>query len=87
MREYFYPLDGRKHYKDLEEIQKDMFQAFKNLNNEIFEKESPVARSKFLNLLISFALFLWRPYYTDRGIPLRSCPYPTRDIFRQIASH
>ena len=39
MREYFYPIDGRKHYKDLEEIQKDMFQACKNLNDEIFEKE------------------------------------------------
>jgi AhpD family alkylhydroperoxidase len=38
--EYFYPLDGRKHYKGLEETQKDMFQAFKNFNNEIFEKES-----------------------------------------------
>ena len=40
MSEYFYPLDGRKHYKDLEKTQKDMFQAFKNFNNEIFEKES-----------------------------------------------
>jgi len=44
MREYFYPLDGRKHYKDLEEIQKDMFQAFKNFNNEIFERESALSR-------------------------------------------
>ena len=44
MREYFYPLGGRKHYKDLEETQKDMFQAFKNFNNEIFEKESALPR-------------------------------------------
>ena len=44
MREYFYPLDGRKHYKDLEETQKDMFQAFKNFNNEIFERESALPR-------------------------------------------
>ena len=44
MSEYFYPLDGRKHYKDLEETQKDMFQAFKNLNNEIFDRESALSR-------------------------------------------
>ena len=44
MKEYFYPLDGRKHYKDLEETQKDMFQAFKNFNNEIFERESALSR-------------------------------------------
>lgn len=40
MSEYFYPLDGRKHYKDLEEAQKGMFQAFKNFNNEIFERRA-----------------------------------------------
>ena len=44
MKEYFYPLDGRKHYKDLEETQKDMFQAFKNFNKEIFERESALPR-------------------------------------------
>jgi len=44
MSEYFYPLDGRKYYKDLEEAQKGMFQAFKNFNNEIFEKESALSR-------------------------------------------
>ena len=44
MSEYFYSLDARKHYKDLEEAQKDMFQAFKNFNNEIFEKESALSR-------------------------------------------
>ena len=44
MSEYFYPLDARKHYKHLEETQKDMFQAFKNFNNEIFERESALSR-------------------------------------------
>ena len=44
MSEYFYPLDGRKYYKDLEEAQKGMFQAFRNFNNEIFEKESALSR-------------------------------------------
>jgi AhpD family alkylhydroperoxidase len=44
MREYFYSLDARKHYKDLEEAQKDMFQAFRNFNNEIFEKGSALPR-------------------------------------------
>jgi AhpD family alkylhydroperoxidase len=44
MSEYFYPIDGRKHYKDLEQAQKDMFQAFRNFNNEIFEKESALSR-------------------------------------------
>ena len=44
MSEYFYSLDARKHYKDLEEAQKGMFQAFKNFNSEIFEKESALSR-------------------------------------------
>jgi AhpD family alkylhydroperoxidase len=44
MSEYFYPLDGRKYYKDLEEAQKGMFQAFRNFNNEIFEKESGLSK-------------------------------------------
>ncbi len=44
MSEYFYPFDGRKHYKDLEQAQKDMFQAFRSFNNEIFEKESALSR-------------------------------------------
>lgn len=44
MKEYFYPLDGRKHYKDLEETQKNMFQAFRSFNSEVFEKESALSR-------------------------------------------
>jgi len=44
MNEYFYSLDARKHYQDLKESQKDMFQAFINFNSEIFEKESALPR-------------------------------------------
>jgi len=44
MTEYFYPLDGRKHYKSLENAQKEMFQAFRNFNTEIFEKETALSR-------------------------------------------
>ncbi len=44
MSEFFYPIDGRKHYKNLEKTQKNMFQAFKNFNSEIFEKESALPR-------------------------------------------
>jgi len=44
MSEYFYALDARKHYKDLMEAQKDMFQAFRNFNSEVFEKGSALPR-------------------------------------------
>jgi AhpD family alkylhydroperoxidase len=44
MSEYFYALDARKHYQDLMEAQKDMFQAFLNFNNEIFQKQSALPR-------------------------------------------
>lgn len=44
MSEYFYALDARKHYKDLQEAQKDMFQAFLNFNSAIFDKESTLSR-------------------------------------------
>ncbi len=44
MSEYFYPADGRKHYKDLEDTQKGMFQAFRTFNSEVFEKESALSR-------------------------------------------
>ena len=44
MSEYFYSRDARRYYKDLEETQKGMFQAFRNFNNEIFEKESALSR-------------------------------------------
>ena len=44
MSEYFYALDARKHYQDLMEAQKDMFQAFINFNNEVFEKKSALPK-------------------------------------------
>src|SRR5512139_3708057 len=44
MTEYFYPLDGRKHYQGLREAQKDMFQAFIQFNNEVFDKPSALPR-------------------------------------------
>ena len=44
MSEYYYALDGRKHYQDLRESQQEMFQAFINFNNAIFEKESALPR-------------------------------------------
>ncbi len=44
MNEYFYALDGRKHYQDLMEAQKGMFQAFLNFNSEVFEKQSALPR-------------------------------------------
>lgn len=62
MNEYFYPLDGRKHYKDLEETQKDMFKAFKNFNNEIFEKESALPRKMKELIAIGVAHTTQCPY-------------------------
>jgi len=62
MSEYFYPLDGRKHYKDLEETQKDMFQAFRNFNNEIFEKESTLSRKMKELIAIGVAHTTQCPY-------------------------
>ena len=62
MSEYFYPLDGRKHYKDLEKAQKDMFQAFKNFNNEIFEKESALSRKMKELIAIGVAHTTQCPY-------------------------
>ena len=44
MNEYFYALDARKHYQDLKEAQKDMFQAFIDFNRQVFEKESALPR-------------------------------------------
>lgn len=62
MSEYFYPSDGRKHYKDLEEAQKDMFQAFRNFNNEIFEKESALSRKMKELIAIGVAHTTQCPY-------------------------
>ncbi len=62
MSEYFYPLDGRKHYKGLEETQKDMFQAFRDFNNKIFEKESALPRKMKELIAIGVAHTTQCPY-------------------------
>jgi AhpD family alkylhydroperoxidase len=62
MNGHFYPLDGRKYYKDLEEAQKDMFQAFRNFNNEIFEKESALPRKMKELIAIGVAHTTQCPY-------------------------
>jgi len=54
MSEYFYSRDARKHYQDLMDAQKDMFQAFLNFNQEIFEKESTLPKK--LKELIAIAV-------------------------------
>ena len=65
MTEYFYPLDGRKHFKDLEKAQEDMFQAFRNFNNEIFEKESALSRKVKELIAIGVAHTTQCPYCID----------------------
>jgi AhpD family alkylhydroperoxidase len=65
MSEYFYPVDGRKHYKDLEKAQKDMFQAFRSFNNEIFEKESALPRKMKELIAIGVAHTTQCPYCID----------------------
>ena len=62
MSEYFYPSDGRKHYKDLEEAQKDMFQAFRKFNNDIIEKESALSRKMKELIAIGVAHTTQCPY-------------------------
>lgn len=68
MSEYFYSLDARKHFKDLEETQKDMFQAFKNFNNEIFEKESSLPRKVKELIAIGVAHTTQCPYCIEGHI-------------------
>ena len=65
MSEYFYATDGWKHYKDLENAQKDMFQAFRNFNNEIFEKESALSRKMKELIAIGVAHTTQCPYCID----------------------
>ena len=65
MTEYFYATDGWKHYKDLEKAQKDMFQAFRNFNNEIFEKESALPRKMKELIAIGVAHTTQCPYCID----------------------
>jgi len=65
MSEYFYATDGWKHYRDLEKAQKDMFQAFRNFNNEIFEKESALPRKMKELIAIGVAHTTQCPYCID----------------------
>jgi len=62
MSEYFYALDARKHYKDLMEAQKDMFQAFRNFNGEIFDKPSALSRKTKELIAIGVAHTTQCPY-------------------------
>ncbi len=68
MSEYFYATDGWKHYKDLEKAQKDMFQAFRNFNNEIFEKESALSRKMKELIAIGVAHTTQCPYCIDGNV-------------------
>ena len=68
MSEYFYSLDARKHFKDLEEAQKDMFQAFRNFNNEIFEKESGLPRKVKELIAIGVAHTTQCPYCIESHV-------------------
>jgi AhpD family alkylhydroperoxidase len=68
MSEYFYSRDARKYYKDLMEAQKDMFQAFINLNNEIFEKESALPRKVKELIAIGVAHTTQCPYCIEAHV-------------------
>ena len=84
MSEYFYALDARKHYKDLMEAQKDMFQAFINLDNEIFEKKSALPRKIKELIAIAVAHTTQCPYCIEghvkaakrKGPPIQRSPKP-----------
>ncbi len=65
MSDSFYPLDGRKYYKDLMEAQKDMFTAFRNFNHEIFEKESALPRKIKELVAVAVAHTTQCPYCID----------------------
>ena len=68
MSEYFYALDARKHYKDLMEVQKDMFQAFIHFNNEIFEKTSSLSRKVKELIAIGVAHTTQCPYCIEAHV-------------------
>ncbi len=68
MTDCFYPLDGRKYYKDLMEAQKDMFGAFRNFNQEIFEKESALPRKVKELIAIAIAHTTQCPYCIESHV-------------------
>lgn len=68
MKEYFYATDARKHYKDLKEAQKDMFQGFVHFNNEVFEKESALSRKVKELIAIGVAHTTQCPYCIETHV-------------------
>jgi len=68
MSDYFYAFDARKHYKDLLEAQKDMFQAFIHFNNEIFEKKSALPRKVKELIAIGVAHTTQCPYCIEAHV-------------------
>ena len=68
MSEYFYALDARKHYKDLMEAQKDMFQGFINFNDEIFEKKSALSRKVKELIAVAVAHTTQCPYCIESHV-------------------
>ncbi len=68
MTEYFYARDARKHYKDLMEVQKDMFRVFINFNNEIFEKNSSLSRKVKELIAIGVAHTTQCPYCIESHV-------------------
>ena len=68
MSQYFYSLDARKHYQDLKESQKDMFQAFINFNHEIFEKESALPRKVKELIAVAVAHTTQCPYCIESHV-------------------
>jgi len=68
MSEYFYALDARKHYQDLKEAQKDMFQAFLNFNGEVFEKKSALSRKVKELIAVAVAHTTQCPYCIESHV-------------------
>ncbi len=68
MTEYFYALDARKHYQDLKESQEDMFQAFRNFNSQIFEKESALPRKVKELIAVAVAHTTQCPYCIESHV-------------------
>lgn len=68
MNEYFYAREARKHYKDLQEAQKDMFQAFLNFNSSVFEKESALSHKVKELIAVAVAHTTQCPYCIETHV-------------------
>lgn len=68
MKEYFYATDARKHFKDLMEAQKNMFQGFAHFNEEVFEKESSLSRKVKELIAIGVAHTTQCPYCIEAHV-------------------